>query len=152
MWWFNIVFYINVSTNFFSEKGKHFVLEFTCIQVGCHSATKGWIWKLFPQISANRSQTVLYWNSANIFKRQKCSAFYALFTNTAIIMLEETVKPCKVKYLQEKILSWAMLKDALVISKGQRWLITTFTQFFSYEIMVISIISYILPEHDLALS
>ena len=52
--------------------------------------------------------------------RQKFSALYALFTNTGIIMLEETVKPCKVKYLQEKILARAMLKDTLVISKGQR--------------------------------
>lgn len=43
-----------------------------------------------------------------------------MFTNTAIIMLDETVKPCKVKYLHEKILAGAMLKHALVISKGQR--------------------------------
>lgn len=45
---------------------------------------------------------------------------YALFTNIAINILEEPIKPCKVKCFHEKILARVMLKDILVISKLQR--------------------------------
>lgn len=55
-----------------------------------------------------------------ILQEVKIQCHVCFVHKPCVSILEEPIKPCKVKCFHEKILVCAMLKDILVISKGQR--------------------------------